>query len=100
MNRCIEGKFGEAYFVSRDLVAGASAPATTAASAREPARWFCGSAVRRAIGGTKDGKLYRVSLPCAFRAGNLLLFIEDNLLEVRLAIFTNVFVNGHLQTSI
>jgi len=80
-------------------MAGAATAATTAASAGKPARGFWRRAVRGAIPGAEDRKLDRVALARALRAANLLLLVEHNLLEARLAIFANVFVNGHLQTS-
>jgi hypothetical protein len=72
-------------------MAGAATAAAAAASARESTGWpACG-----AIGGAEDRKLYRVPLARAFWASYLLLLVEHNLLEVRLAILTNVFVNRH-----
>ena len=75
-------------------MARAAAPTTTAAPTRETARGFGGRAasVRRA----EHGKLDGVALARTIWAGNLLRFVEDDLLEAGLAIFANVFVNGHL----
>lgn len=76
---------------------GATSPAAAAASAREPVGRLCGGTVRGAVSSAEDRKLYRVSLARALRAGNLLLLVQHNSLEMRLAILANVFVNGHEQ---
>jgi hypothetical protein len=76
-------------------VAGASTAATTTTAAGEGSGGFRRGAVAGAIGSSKNGKLNRVAFARALRAGNLLLLVEHNLLEVRLAILTNVFVDGH-----
>jgi hypothetical protein len=81
------------------LVAAATAAATTSPASGESSRRFCGSAVARTIRRAENGKLYRVSFAGALRTGNLLLFVQHNFLKVRLAIFTNVFVDGHFQSS-
>lgn len=77
------------------LVAGTTAATAATASARKFAGGFGRGAVAGAVGSRKNGKLNRGSLAGALRASNLLLFIEHNLLEMRLAILTNVFVDGH-----
>src|SRR5712692_3499407 len=76
------------------LVAAASASAATAA-ARESAGGLCRSAVAGAVRRAENGNLECVLLPRALRAGNLLRLVQYNLLKVRLAILTNVFVNRH-----
>lgn len=77
------------------LVTGATAATATTASARKTVGRLRGSTVRGAVAGAENRELYRVSLARALRAGNLLLLVQHNLLEVRLAILTNVLVNGH-----
>src|SRR5260370_42309991 len=98
---------GNHYDDNRDVkigehgsVAAATAAAATAASARESAGWFGRSAIARPIRRAEHRKLNRILLPRALRAGNLLRLVQHNLLKVRLAVLTNVFVNRHLQTSI
>ena len=81
-----------------DLVAGATT-AAAAASARKPAGGLCRCIVCGAIAGAENGELYGVSLARAFRAANLLLLVQHDFLEGRLAIFTNVFIDWHFQTS-
>ena len=76
-------------------IAAATAAATTAATTGEPARWLGRSAIARSIRRAENGKLQGILLPRAFRASNLLRFIQHNLLKVRLAVLANVFVNGH-----
>src|SRR6266850_5162793 len=76
-------------------VAAATAAAATAPAAREPARRFGGCAVASPIRRTENGKLNRVLLPRALRAGNLLRLVQHNLLKVRLAILADVFVYRH-----
>src|SRR6266704_4846550 len=81
-------------------MAAASAAAATATSARGPAEWLGRRAIAGAICRAEHRELNRVLLPRALRAGNLLRLIQHTLLKVRLAIFANVFVNGHSWTSI
>ena len=76
-------------------MAGAPATAATVTSAREFAGRFCGCSVRGAVPGAENRKLDRVTLARTLRTGGLLPFVQHDLLEVRLAIFTNVFVDGH-----
>src|SRR5260370_42492265 len=78
------------------LVARATAAAATAASARGAAGGLSGSAVTRTVRRAEHRKLNRALLPRALRAGNLLRLVQHNLLKVRLAILTNVFVNRHI----
>jgi hypothetical protein len=80
-------------------VAPASAAAAAAATARKRRRGLGRSAVTGAIRGTENRKLDRVFLAGAFRAGNFLLLVQDNLLKLRLAIVANVFVDGHMAFS-
>ena len=81
----------------QNSVAGATAAATSAATAGKAAGGLCGRAVAGPVRRAKDGKLDRVAFPRALRAGNLLLLVQHDLFKVRLAILTNVFVNGHVQ---
>src|SRR5260370_36234045 len=81
--------------VGFDSVAAATTAAATTASARKSAR-FRRSAIARPIRRAEHRKLNRVPLSCALRAGNLLLLVQYDLLEVRLAILANVFVDGHI----
>ena len=78
-------------------MAGTTPAATAPASARKPTGRFCQGPVRRAIPRTENGELHRVAFARAFRAANLLLLVQDNLLEMRLAILTNVFINWHFR---
>ena len=73
---------------------GATASATPAATARKPVG-FRGGAVRGAVTRAENRELYGVAPARALRTGNLLLLVQHNFLEMRLAILTNVFVNGH-----
>src|SRR5712691_2919968 len=73
--------------------------AASAATSGESARRLGRSAVGRSIRRAENRQLNRVSLPRALRAGNLLRLVQHNLLEVHLAILTNVFVNRHFQNS-
>ena len=73
--------------------------AAAAASARKPPGRLCRCAVCGAIAGAENGELYGVSLARALRAGNLLLLVQHDFLEVRLAILANVFIDWHFQTS-
>ena len=75
-------------------MAAATAPTATTA-ARGAAGGLSGSAVTRTVRRAEHRKLNRALLPRALRAGNLLRLVQHNLLKVRLAILTNVFVNGH-----
>src|SRR5258708_40076368 len=75
------------------LVAAATATAATASATGEAAR-------RRGRAGAvpgcrKDGKLDRGFLAGTLGAGDFLLLVDDDLLEVFLAVFADVFVNGH-----
>src|SRR6266849_7237849 len=76
-------------------VAAATAATATAATTRESSGCLRRRAVTGAIRRAKNRKLNRVFLPRALRAGNLLCFVQDDFLKVRLAILANVFVNGH-----
>jgi hypothetical protein len=69
----------------------ATAAATTAAS--NSAGGFGRGAV--AGRGAKNRELNRVSLAGTLGAGDFLLFVDDNLLEFRAAVFANIFVDGH-----
>ena len=77
-------------------VAAASAAATTAATSGKPAGVLGRIAVAHPIRRTDNGELNSVPLPRALRAGNLLRLVQHNLLKVRLAILTNVFINRHI----
>ena len=80
-------------------VAGATAPATTASSARKSVRRFGRGSAAGTVARTEHRKLNRIPLASALGAGNLLRLIQHNLLKVRLAIFANVFVYGHRSRS-
>src|SRR5271157_1561562 len=77
------------------LVAGAAATAA-AASAREAARGRGGFA---GTGRGENGKLDRGFLAGALGAGDFLLLVDDNLLKALVAVFADVFVNGHCRES-
>jgi hypothetical protein len=81
---------------AHNSIAAATAATATASATGESARWLGRSAVARSIRCAENRKLQGILLPRAFRAGNLLRLIQHNLLEVRLAILTNVFINRHL----
>ena len=85
------------FYLRRNLrlVTGATTATTAAPSARKPVGRLRGSAAGGAAAGAENRELYRVSLARALRAGNLLLLVQYDFLEMRLAILTNVFVNGH-----
>src|SRR6266481_5126032 len=75
------------------LVAAATATAAAASAAGEASR-------RRGRAGAvpgcrEDGKLDRGFLAGALGAGDFLLLVDDDLLEVFLAVFADVFVDGH-----
>ena len=76
-------------------VAAASAAAATTATTRESSGWLRRRAVTGAIRRAEHRKLNRVLLARAIRTGNLLRLVQDDLLKVRLAIFTDVFVDWH-----
>jgi len=76
-------------------MAGAATTAATAAR-RESSGGLGRSAIARTIRRAEHRKLNGVLLPGAFWAGNLLRLVQHNLLKVRLAILTNVFVNWHI----
>jgi hypothetical protein len=78
------------------LVTGATTAAAATASTREPSRGFGGSAIARSVGRAENGELNRIPLARALRTRNFLRLVQHNLLKVRLAIFANVFVNGHV----
>src|SRR5258707_15438541 len=80
------------------LVAAAPAAATATASIRGAAGGFSGNAVARPIRRAEHRELNRVAFPRALRTSNLLRLVQHNLLKVRLAILTDVFVNGHSET--
>jgi hypothetical protein len=80
-----------------DLMAGATTTTTSATSARDSAGGFCGRAVRGATPRGEDRKLNCVPIARALRAANFLLLVQDNFLEMRLAILANVFVNWHVK---
>jgi len=82
--------------VHTNLVAAASAATATAATTRESSRWFRRGAITGTIRRAENRKLNRVLLTRALRAGNLLRLVQHNLLKVRLAILTDVFVNWHI----
>src|SRR6266403_5885585 len=75
------------------LVAAATATAATASAAGEAAgrRGRAGAVPGRG----KDGKLDRGFLAGTLGAGDFLLLGDDDLLEVFLAVFADVFVDGH-----
>src|SRR5580704_1101038 len=79
-------------------VAAAAAATATAATGRRRER-FCGGAVGGAVCGTEDGQLDRIPLAGAARAGDFLRLVEDDLLEVGLAVVADVLVDGHSWTS-
>jgi hypothetical protein len=78
------------------LVAGAAATATATASTREAARGREGIA---GAGRGENGKLDRGFLAGALGAGDFLLLIDDNLLEALVAVFADVFIDGHCRES-
>ena len=72
-------------------MAAATAAATTAASAGW-AGGFCGAA---GYGGAEDRELDGGFLTGTFGAGDFLLAIDNDFLELRIAVVTDVFVDGH-----
>src|SRR5262249_2451997 len=74
------------------LVAAATAATTTASAAGEASGSSRGTAV---TGRGKHGKLDGGLFAGALRAGNLLLLVDHDLFEVRLAVVADVFVNRH-----
>jgi hypothetical protein len=79
-------------------VAAATATAAAASAAGEA------SGRRRRAGAVsgrgKDGKLDRGLLAGALGAGDLLLLVDHDLLEMLFAVFADVFVDGHDSVSI
>ena len=73
----------------------ATAEAAAATTATRESGWLRGRAVTGAIRRAEHRKLNRVLLPRALRAGNFLRLVQHNLLKVRLAILTDVFVDRH-----
>src|SRR5215475_6681413 len=74
------------------LVAAATAAAAGAAAS---GRWREGFGRAASDGRAKDGKLDAGFLAGALRAGDFLLFVEDELFELGFAVVANVFVDGH-----
>ena len=74
------------------LVAAATATAAAASAAGETTGGRGGG---NPPGLGKDGKLDRSFLAGALGAGNLLLFVDHNLLKVLFAVFADVFVDRH-----
>ena len=72
-------------------MAAATAAAATAAAAGR-ARGFCGAA---GYGGAEDRELDGGFLTGTFGAGDFLLAIDNDFLELRIAVVTDVFVDGH-----
>jgi hypothetical protein len=72
----------------------AAAATAAAASAAGEATGRSGGATRAGCG--KDGKLDRGFLAGTLGAGDLLLLVNHNLLKVLLAVFADIFVDGHL----
>jgi len=76
-------------------VAAAAATAAASAASGGGSGGFGGGTVAIASGGGKDGKLDAGFLAGALGADDFLLLIEDYLLEARVAILADVFVDGH-----
>jgi hypothetical protein len=74
----------------------ATAAATAAAAARKSAG---GGGAAARTGSSKDGQLDRSFLAGALGAGNLLLLVDYDLFKVLVAVFADVFVNGHVRSS-
>jgi hypothetical protein len=74
------------------VAAAATAPAAASAAAGLRGEGFAGAAGYR---GTKDGELDRGLFAGAFRAGDFLLFVDYDFFEFVLAVFADVFVDGH-----
>jgi hypothetical protein len=73
------------------VAAAATAAAASAASARG-AGGFCGAA---GDCGAEDGELDRGFFAGALGAGDFLLAVDDYFFELRVALVTDVFVDGH-----
>jgi hypothetical protein len=83
---------------STGLMAAATATAAPASASGE-------TAGRRGRAGTvagrgEDGKLDRGLFAGTFGAGDFLLLVDDNFFEVFFAVFADVFVDGHWESSI
>src|SRR6266849_825744 len=80
-----------------ELVAVAAATAATASAtaAGRGGRGFRRSAVAGAVGGGEDRKLDGCFLAGTLGAGDFLLLVDDDFLEARFAIVTDVFVDRH-----
>jgi hypothetical protein len=72
-----------------------AAAAATAAAASSAAGEGLGVAVAGAVCGAEDGELEGVLFAGAFGAGDFLLLVDDDFFEVCLAVFADVFVDGH-----
>jgi hypothetical protein len=72
-------------------VAAATAAAATAASAG----WAGGFRGAAGYRGTEDGELDGGFFAGTFGAGDFLLAVDDDFLELRIAIVADVFVDGH-----
>ena len=73
------------------MAAAATAAAASAASARG-AGGFCGAA---GDCGAEDGELDRGFFAGTLGAGDFLLAVDDYFFELRVALVTDVFVDGH-----
>jgi hypothetical protein len=73
--------------------------AATSAAARESTGRFGGGAVTGAGRGTKNGKLNRVSFAGTLWTSNFLLLVDHNFLEFVAAVFANIFVDRHVDSS-
>jgi hypothetical protein len=89
---CEDGQEDEKrHFHQSTSVAAAAATAAAASAAGEG----LGVAVAGAVGGAEDGELEGVLFSGALGAGDFLLLVDYDFLEVGLAVFADVFVDGH-----
>ena len=80
-----DGVAGEGLVTGTATAAAASSPRKTTGGGGRTAGASCG----------EDRELNRGFLAGAFRAGNLLLLVDDNFLEALVAVFANIFVDRH-----
>jgi hypothetical protein len=74
-------------------VAAATAAAAGAPAARGPGAGLGGAT---GDGGAEDGKLDGGFFAGTLRAGDFLLAVDDDFFELRFAVVTDVFVDGHV----
>ena len=88
---CVAGEVGGFFGAGSGAAFGTAASATGAGA--------LAGAATGAGGGAEYGKLNGVLFAGTLWAGDFLLFVDDNFLELGAAIFANVFVDRHLDRS-